>query len=318
MSLPVSKEQLIQTQQIITPYIHKTQVVTSRILNQLAKAELFFKCECLQRCGAFKIRGATSAILSLSPDEQAKGVVTHSSGNFAQALACAAVEQNIKAWIVMPKNAPSTKKTATQAYGGQIVECEPTQKDREATAARLVATYGATMIHPYNQYSVIKGQATAAMELVKDIHNLDYVIAPVGGGGLLSGTALACTYFSKGTKIIGAEPLGADDAYKSFHSGAIIPQTNPQTIADGLRTSLGDLTFHLIKELVSDIVPVTEQEIVEAMKLFWSRAKIIIEPSSAVTLAAVLKNPDIFTGKRVGLILSGGNVDLEKLPWMER
>jgi len=318
MSLPVSKDQLLQTQQSISPYIHKTPVITSRILNKIAEADLFFKCECLQRCGAFKIRGATSAIFSLSPEEQAKGVVTHSSGNFAQALACAAAEQGIKAWIVMPKNAPATKKTATKSYGGQIVECEPTQKDREATADHLVATYGATMIHPYNQYPVIKGQATAAMELVNDVHDLDYAVAPVGGGGLLSGTALACAYFSPGTKIMGAEPLGADDAYKSFHTGTIIPQTNPQTIADGLRTGLGDLTFPLIKELVSDILTVTEEEIVDAMKLFWSRTKIIIEPSSAVALAAVLKNSDIFAGKRVGLILSGGNVDLEKLPWMER
>ncbi|MCL2738459.1 MAG: pyridoxal-phosphate dependent enzyme [Bacteroidales bacterium] len=312
MFLPVSKAQLSQTQQLISPHIHKTPVVTSRMLNQLAQADLFFKCECLQRCGAFKIRGATSAVLSLSLDEQAKGVVTHSSGNFAQALACASTALNIKSWIVMPKNAPSAKKMATQGYGGEVVECEPNLKSRETTALSIVERYGATFVHPYNQYTVIRGQATSAMELVAEVSKLDYVLAPVGGGGLISGTALACAHFSPDTKVIGAEPLGADDAFKSFHAGAIVPQTNPQTIADGLRTSLGDLTYPLIKELVSDIITVTEQEIVEAMKLFWSRTKIIIEPSSAVTLAAVLKHPDVFAGKRVGLILSGGNVDLEK------
>ncbi|MCL2728164.1 MAG: pyridoxal-phosphate dependent enzyme, partial [Bacteroidales bacterium] len=268
--------------------------------------------ECLQRCGAFKIRGATSAVLSLSAEEQAKGVVTHSSGNFAQALACASTTLNIKSWIVMPKNAPAIKKAATQGYGGEIVECEPTLQSRETTASMVMAQYGATFVHPYNQHTVIRGQATSAMELVAEIPNLDYVISPVGGGGLVSGTALGCAYFSPSTKVIGAEPLGADDAFKSFHAGTIIPQTNPQTIADGLRTSLGDLTYPLIKELVSDIIIVTEQEIVDAMKLFWSRTKIIIEPSAAVTLAAVLKSPAVFAGKRVGLILSGGNVDLEK------
>jgi threonine dehydratase len=287
----------------------------------MTQSDLYFKCECLQKTGSFKIRGATSAVLSLSEKERNAGVVTHSSGNFAQALAQAASKQNIKSWIVMPKNAPSAKKAATQDYGGEIVECEPTVKDRETTAAKIVEQNGATFIHPYNQIPVIRGQATAAMEFIADVKDLDFMIAPVGGGGLLSGTALACKYFAQKTpvgaglksalKVIGAEPEGADDAYKSFYSNTLIPQTNPQTIADGLRTSLGDLTFPIIKSLVTDILTVSEQEIIDAMKLFWSRTKILIEPSAAVALAAVIKNQTVFAGKKVGLILSGGNVDFE-------
>ena len=312
MSIPVSKEQLLDTQQIIKPHIHKTPVVTSATFDRLTQANLFFKCECFQRTGSFKIRGATNAILSLSEEAKKRGVVTHSSGNFAQALSCAATKQGIKAWVVMPQNAPSVKKAAAQGYGGTIVECAPTLKDRELTAAKVIEQYGATLLHSYNQYPVIRGQATAAMELLAEVSALDYVVAPVGGGGLLSGTALACAHFSEGTKVFGAEPLGADDAHRSFYAGTIIPQTNPQTIADGLRTSLGDLTFPIIKSLVSDILTVSEQEIVDAMKLFWARTKILIEPSSAVPVAAILRHPEIFAGKRVGVILSGGNVDMER------
>lgn len=317
MSIPVSKDQLTETRQLITPHIHQTPVVTNRSLNDLTRSNLFFKCECLQRTGSFKIRGAVNAVLTLSQEEQKRGVVTHSSGNFAQALACAASKQRIKSWIVMPQNAPDVKKTATKGYGGEVVECAPTLIDREATASNIMEQYGAVLVHPYNQYPIIKGQATAAMELVSEVEHLDYLLAPVGGGGLLSGTALACSYFSKGTKVIGAEPLGADDAYQSFYSGTFVPQTNPQTIADGLRTSLGNLTYPIITQLVSEIITVTEQEIIEAMILFWSRTKILIEPSSAVPLAAVIGNPHLFAEKRVGLILSGGNVEI-KPAWFQR
>jgi threonine dehydratase len=309
MSLPVTQNQLSETHRLITPYIHKTPVITSQILDNLTHSRLFFKCECLQKTGSFKKRGATSAVLTLSEEERNRGIVTHSSGNFAQALALSATELKIKSWIVMPKNATIAKKEATKQYGGKIVECEPTLSDRENTAKDIIERHGATFIHPYNQYSVIRGQATAAMELISEIDSLDYIVAPVGGGGLISGVSLVCKYFSPETKVIGAEPSGADDAFKSFRYRTFIPQTNPQTIADGLHTSLGDLTFPLIINLVSDILTVSEEEIIEAMKLFWSRAKIIIEPSSAVALAAILKNTEIFAGKNTGVILSGGNVD---------
>jgi threonine dehydratase len=309
----ISSSDLSETHKLIAPFIHKTPIITSQILNTMTQSDLYFKCECLQKTGSFKIRGATNAVLSLSEKERNAGVVTHSSGNFAQALAQAASKQNIKSWIVMPKNAPSAKRAATQGYGGEIVECEPTVKDRETTAAKIVEQYDATFIHPYNQYPVIRGQATAAMEFIADIKDLDIMIAPVGGGGLLSGTALACKYFSPETKVFAAEPEGADDAFKSFHSNTLIPQTNPQTIADGLRTSLGDLTFPIIKSLVTDILTVSEQEIMDAMKLFWSRTKLIIEPSAAVAFAAVIKNQTIFSEKKVGIILSGGNVDFDSI-----
>ena len=305
----VTKEQLTNTQLRINNHTHNTAVTTSQILDQMAEATLFFKCECFQRKGSFKLRGATNAVLSLTDEEKAKGVVTHSSGNFAQALALAATNHGIKSWIVMPENAPQTKKSAVEQYGGQIVLCTSTQTAREETADKYVKKYGATFIHPYNQLEVIQGQATAAMELIEKIPDLDYIVAPVGGGGLLSGTALAAHYFSPKTKVIGAEPLGADDAYRSFKSGKIFPQDNPQTIADGLRTGLGTLTFPIIKELVSEIITVTETEIIDALKTFWTRAKIVIEPSAAVALAVVLKSPETFAKKRVGIILSGGNID---------
>ena len=312
-NLPIKQNELKDTYKLLQPFIHKTPVITSRLLNDLAQADLFFKCESLQRTGSFKIRGATSAVLALSEEQQRRGVVTHSSGNFAQALAFAATQLGVKSWIVMPENAPDIKKQATAGYGGEIILCKPTIKDRETTALSIIEQKGATFIHPYNQYSVIRGQSTVAMELIEDMNHLDYIISPIGGGGLISGIALACHYFSDKTKVIGAEPLGADDAFRSFHTGKLIPQTNPQTIADGLRTSLGDLTFPIIKELVTNIYTVTETQIMNALKLFWTRTKIIIEPSSAVTLAVVLNNQNIFSNKRVGVILSGGNIDIDRL-----
>ncbi|MDY0279988.1 MAG: pyridoxal-phosphate dependent enzyme [Salinivirgaceae bacterium] len=309
--IPITKEQIIETIARISPHIHKTTIATSRILDEMAKATLFFKCENFQRTGSFKIRGATNAILSLTANEKAKGVVTHSSGNFAQALAMAATSQGIKSWIVMPENAPNTKKDAVKQYGGEVILCAPTLVARETTAEKYVEKHGATFIHPFNQLEVIQGQSTAAMELINEVQNLDYIVAPVGGGGLLSGTALAAHYFSPSTKIIGAEPLGADDAYKSFKQGVLIPQNNPQTIADGLRTSLGTLTFPIIQVLVSEIKTVTEEQIIDALQLFWTRTKIVIEPSAAVALAVVLNTPETFVGKRIGIILSGGNIDLK-------
>jgi threonine dehydratase len=311
----IKKEDLANVYYRLRSQVHNTPLITSTILNNLSGADIFFKCESFQRTGSFKIRGATNAILSLNEKEREKGVVTHSSGNFAQALAFAASNQGIKSWIVMPENAPKTKMDAVANYGGNIVLCASTQQAREESAQKIVNDLGANFIHPYNQKEVIVGQATCAMEIIEKQSNLDYLIVPVGGGGLISGAALATYYFSAHTKVIGAEPLEANDAYLSLQKGEIVPQTNPKTMADGLRTSLGSLTFPIIKELVSEIITVTEEEIIDAMKLFWTRTKIIIEPSSAVALAAVLKTKKTFTGRKVGIILSGGNVDLTNLPF---
>jgi threonine dehydratase len=309
------KQELIDTKNRIQNHIHRTPVLTSRLINQIAGAKVFFKCENFQRMGAFKMRGATNAILRLPEDNRQKGVATHSSGNFAQALALAAQSLGIPAYIVMPSNAPVIKKNAVRDYGGQIIECEPTLEARESTLENIVKETGATFIPPYNHNDVIMGQGTAAMELIEDYSDLDFIIAPVGGGGLISGTALAAYHFSPLTKIIAGEPMGADDAWQSLEAGYIIPQTNPQTIADGLRTSLGDKTFPIIQQYVEKIIRVDEKEIIHAMKLIWERMKIVIEPSSAVAFAALLREKKIFSGKKVGIILSGGNVDLTNLPF---
>jgi threonine dehydratase len=265
--------------------------------------------------GAFKMRGATNAILQLSKTEKEFGVATHSSGNFAQALALAAKLQGIKAYVVMPSNAPEIKKAAVRGYGGEIIECEPNLNARESTLNDVVNKTGAVFLHPYNDYHVIQGQGTAAMELIEDYTDLDSIFAPVGGGGLLAGTALAAHHFSPNTKVIAGEPMGADDAWQSFQKGEIIPQTNPITIADGLLTSLGDKTFPIIKEHVEDIVRVEEDEIVSAMRLIWERMKLVVEPSSAVALAALIKEKEKYQNKRIGIIISGGNVQLNKLPF---
>lgn len=314
-SMKPDREELLAAAARIAPQVHRTPVLTSSSIDHIASARLFFKCENFQKVGAFKMRGAANAVAQLGAEAKRNGVATHSSGNFAQALARAAEGAGLPCRIVMPRTAPDIKRRATLAYGAEIVACEPTLADREKTLAGVVAKTGATFIHPFNDLRVIAGQATAAMELLEQVDPLDHIVAPVGGGGLISGTALAAHYFSPSTRVFGGEPYGADDAYRSLESGAIVPSVNPKTIADGLLTSLGDLTFPIIRELVVAIVRVEEDEIIAAMRLVWERMKIIIEPSAAVAVAAVLRSGEHFRGKRVGVILSGGNVDLNRLPF---
>ena len=299
----------------IAPFINLTPVLTSSSINEIVGAELFFKCENFQKVGAFKFRGASNVILSLTEKELHKGVATHSSGNHAAALALAAKSKNIPAYIVMPENSPEIKKIAVAGYGAEITYCKPTLQAREETLARVVEQTGATFIHPYNKFEIVCGQGTAAKELIEQTKNLDIIIAPVGGGGLLSGTAIASKGLDTNIRVIGAEPKGADYAYRSFYQKKLFPSENPNTIADGLLTSLGNLTFAIIQKYVDDIITVTENSIIKAMKMIWERMKIIVEPSAAVALAVILENRGKFAAKRIGLILSGGNVDLEKLPF---
>lgn len=299
----------------IAPYIHRTPVMSCQTLNSISGADLRFKCENFQKMGAFKIRGAANAVFSL-PDEVAlKGVCTHSSGNHAQAVAMAAKQRGVPATIIMPENASSVKRNGVLGYGGEVISCEPTLEAREKAANEVIERKGVEFIHPYNDSRVIAGQATVALELLEQTDSLDMIVAPVGGGGLLSGTALAVKHLMPQIKVIAAEPKGADDAYQSFQSGSFVPCVNPQTIADGLRTSTGSLTLPIILEQVDDILTVTEEGIVRAMRLIWERMKIVVEPSGAVPFAAVLEHPETFAGRRVGLILSGGNVDLKQLPF---
>ena len=299
----------------IVPFIHRTPVLTSGQLNRIFGCELFFKCENFQKVGAFKFRGASNAVLALSIDEKKRGVVTHSSGNHAAALALAARMNGIRAQIVMPENAPDVKKNAVAGYGAEITFCQPTQKAREETTMRIMEKTGAILVHPYDNFNVICGQGTAALELLDEMSEPDIVIAPVGGGGLLSGTATCVRSIYSDTIVIGAEPLNASDAFRSFRSGILEPSVNPITIADGLLTSLSELTFAIIRNNVSDIITAKEESIVECMMLIWERMKIIVEPSSATVLAIIKENPGIFAKKRIGLIISGGNVDLRKLPF---
>jgi len=306
------KQTIIEAHERIKPYISHTPVMTSQSVNEQAGCQVFFKCENFQKVGAFKSRGAMNAALSLSPEQRAKGIATHSSGNHAQAIARAAKILGIKSYIVMPRTAPEIKKRGVRGYGGEIFECEPTLQARETTLAEVIRKTGATEIHPFNNYEVIAGQATAAKELFEEVGQLEVIMVPVGGGGLLSGTALAAKYFSPGTLVIAGEPAGSDDAYRSLKSGKI-EQAQSNTIADGLLTSLGDKTFPIIQENIKEIITVTDDEIIDALRLVWERMKIIIEPSCAVPLAALIKEKDRFTGKRVGIILSGGNVDLERV-----
>lgn len=301
----------------IKPYVHRTPVMSSQNLDAETGSNLFFKCENFQKAGAFKSRGACNTVFSLDDSTISHGVATHSSGNHAQALARAAKIRGCKAYIVMPSTSSRVKVEAVKSYGGEIRFCEPTLAAREETLKQVVDETGATEIHPYNDYRIIAGQATAAMELLEETGPLDMIIAPVGGGGLLSGTALATSYLGPSTKVIAAEPVMADDAFRSFTARKFIPSVNPQTIADGLLTSLGTLTFPIILDHVHRIITVSEESIIRAMMLTWERMKIVIEPSSAVPLAAVLENRDFFRGKKTGIIISGGNVSLDKLPWIK-
>ena len=304
-----------QAAERIRPYAHRTPVLTNESLNRQVEAQIFLKCENLQKVGAFKFRGACNAVFSLSDEEAVRGVCTHSSGNHAAALALAARMRGIPAYIVMPSNAPSVKKEAVAGYGGQITFCEPTLAARESTMEGIRQKTGATVVHPYNNEKVIAGQGTAAMELLEDIPDLDVIIVPVGGGGLLSGTSIAAVGIKKGIRIIAGEPEMADDAFRSMQAGKIIPSENPKTIADGLLTSLGDLTFPIIQKNVEQIVTVSEAGIIASMKYIWERAKIIIEPSSAVAIGVLWEKKIDLSGLKVGVIISGGNVDLNKLPW---
>src|SRR5215213_2415586 len=313
--MTVTLREIREAAQRIRPYIHRTPVLTSESLNQKVGAQVFLKCENLQKVGAFKFRGACNAVFSLSDEEASRGVCTHSSGNHAQALALAARMRGVPAYIVMPDNAPSVKKSAVAGYGGQITFCAPTLEAREATLTRIYERTGANVVHPYNNERVIAGQATAALELFEEVPDLNVVIAPVGGGGLLSGTSIAATETKKGIRVIAGEPEMADDAYRSIQSGTILPSVKPKTIADGLLTSLGTLTFPVIQERVEQVVTVSEQGIIDSMKFIWERLKIIIEPSAAVAVGVLWEKRIDLTGLNVGVILSGGNVDLEKLPW---
>ena len=309
----ITKESIESAHQLITPYIHHTPILSSKQINNILGCELFFKCENFQKVGAFKSRGAVNAVFSLNKAQLKNGVCTHSSGNHAQALARAALLKNIPAYIVMPENAPKVKVNAVRDYGGIIHFCKATLEARESTLARVISQTNATEIHPYDNFKIIEGQATAAKEVFSELNKIDFIIAPVGGGGLLAGTALANFYFGENTKVIAAEPKNADDALRSFRAGQIIPSENPNTIADGLLTSLGERNFPIIQKYVSDIHTANEDQIKKAMQLIWERMKIVVEPSAAVTLAIILANPDFFKGKKIVLILSGGNVDLERI-----
>jgi len=309
------KDTLLKAAEIIRPYAHITPVYTSHSIDDITGSHLYFKCENFQKVGAFKFRGACHAVFRLSDDEAAAGVATHSSGNHAQAVALSAKIRGIPAYIVMPENAPRIKVQAVKEYGADITFCAPTLNARETTLKQVVRETGATFIHPYNNPEVIAGQATAAMELLESVPDLDWIIAPVGGGGLLSGTALAARYFSPETEVFGAEPVRADDAYRSFHAGHLIQAEHPDTIADGLRTSLGNLTFTIIHHYVQDIFRVEEATIIRAMRMIWERMKLVIEPSAAVGPGALIEQNRIPAEIRIGIILSGGNVDLTQLPW---
>ncbi len=299
----------------IQPFAHRTPVLTSSLVNERVGASVFFKCENFQKVGAFKFRGATNAVQLLSEEECQFGVATHSSGNHAAALALAAKMRGIPAYVVMPNNAPEVKKRAVADYGANITFCEPSLEARETTLTQVREETGAREIHPYHPLPIIAGQGTAAVELLEDVPDLDMVLSPIGGGGLMSGTGLAVKSISPSIRVIGVEPQGADDAYRSFVSGELVPSIEPNTIADGLLTSMSPRTWKMIQTYVDEVVRVSEEAIVEAMRFAWERMKLIIEPSSAVTLAALMTGAVSAEGKKVGLMISGGNVDLARLPW---
>ncbi len=300
----------------IAPYIHRTPVLTSSYFNELTGAQLFFKCENFQKAGAFKVRGASNAVFGLSDEMAKRGVATHSSGNHALSLSYAAGRRGIPCHVVMPRTAPEAKKAAVRGYGGIITECEPSTSSREEVFAKVQAATGAEFVHPYNDPRVIAGQGTCSAELMEQTDGLDMVIAPIGGGGMISGTCLTLSNIAPEVQIIAAEPEMADDAYRSFKAGHIIADDAPQTIADGLKVPLKDLTWHFVSNHVTDILTASEQEIIDAMKLTWQRMKIVIEASCAVPMATILKNKEMFAGKRVGVIITGGNVDMDTLPWI--
>jgi threonine dehydratase len=301
----------------IAPYIHRTPILTSSYLDALTGASLFFKCENFQKAGAFKVRGASNAVFGLTDADAARGVATHSSGNHALSLSYAAGRRGIPCAVVMPRTAPQAKKDAVRGYGGTITECEPSTTSREDVFARVQAQTGADFVHPYNDPRVIAGQATCSRELMDQVQGLEQVIAPIGGGGMISGTCLTLSAIAPQVQIFAAEPEQADDAFRSLRAGHIIADDAPDTVADGLKVPLKDLTWHFVKSRVTDILTASEQEIIDAMRLTWARMKIVIEPSCAVPLATILKNADVFRGRRVGVIITGGNVDLDKLPWMQ-
>lgn len=316
MVIPVF-EDVKQAHERIKPYIHRTPVLTSSYLNQLTGAELFFKCENFQKAGVFKARGASNAVFSLSENQASSGVATHSSGNHGVALSYAAGQRGIPVTVVMPHTTPQAKRDAVRGYGGVIVKCYPSISSRESTFANVVALTGAEFVHPYNDPRVIAGQATCSLELVEQVDDLAIVIAPIGGGSMVSGTCLTLSNIAPEIKVYAAEPLNANDAARSLKAGHIITDDAPETIADGLRSPLKDLTWHFVGNHVTDILTATEEEIIDAMKLIWERMKIVIEPSSAVPLATILRNREIFEGKRVGVIITGGNVDLDVPPWLK-
>ena len=301
----------------IRPHIHRTPVLTSSYFNELTGAELFFKCENFQKAGAFKVRGACNAVFGLTEEQARSGVCTHSSGNHALSLSYAAGRRGIPCNVVMPRTAPQAKKDAVRGYGGVITECEPSTSSREEVFALVQARTGGEFVHPYNDPRVVAGQATCSRELLEQVDALDAVIAPIGGGGMISGTCLTMSAVAPGVDVYAAEPKNADDAYRSFKAGRIIADDAPETVADGLKVPLKDLTWHFVSNHVADIFTATEQEIIDAMKMTWTRMKIVMEPSCAVPLATILKNKDVFRGRRVGVVITGGNVDLDSLPWMK-
>lgn len=315
MYIPTLADMLLAHERI-KPHIHRTPVLTSTYFNDLTGAELFFKCENFQKAGAFKVRGASNAVFGLSDDQAKHGVATHSSGNHALSLSYAAGRRGIPCHVVMPHTAPAAKKAAVRGYGGIITECDPSTSSREATFARVQAETGAEFVHPYNDPRVIAGQGTCSKELIEQVDGLDIVIAPIGGGGMISGTCLTLSNLAPDIRIIAAEPEQADDAYRSFKAGHIIADDAPQTIADGLKVPLKELTWHFVSTHVTDILTASEDEIIDAMKLTWQRMKFVMEASCAVPLATILKNKDRFAGQRVGVIITGGNVDLATLPWI--
>lgn len=308
-------EDMLAAHQRIKPYIRRTPIRTSDYLNELSGAQLFFKCENFQEPGAFKVRGATNAVFGLDDAQAVKGVATHSSGNHASCLSYAAMLRGIPCNVVMPRTAPQAKKDTVRRYGGKITECEPSTTSREEIFAKVQAETAGDFVHPYNDPRVIAGQGTCAREFIEQTDGLDAVVAPIGGGGMISGTCLTLSTLARETKVIAAEPEQADDAYRSFKAGYIIADDAPKTVADGLLVPLKDLTWHFVKNHVSEIYTASDEEIINAMKLIWKHLRIVMEPSSAVPLATILKNPEAFAGKRVGVIITGGNVDLDKLPW---